>query len=251
MTSLPSKIVQALHPITDTIKNAPMVCAFLASILLFICFPRLDVWVSGLFYTPEHSFYLSETFVVESMHWVFGKIQYFILLGLVVLLFMSREWLLKHTGLYRKHLWFLLLLLLLGPGLLVNIGLKDNSTGRARPNDTALFGGDKQYTMPFVMAEQCGNNCSFVSGHASTGFFLMGLAWVFQRRRLLVLGVGLGAIAGFGRILQGGHFLSDVIFSFWTVYFATIMLAHWFDLSIEKRIYVYAEPEGSEESINR
>jgi lipid A 4'-phosphatase len=53
------------------------------------------------------------------------------------------------------------------------------------------------------------------SGHAAMGFFPMALAWVCRRQRRLWTAAGLtiGGLVGLGRILQGGHFLSDVLMS--------------------------------------
>jgi lipid A 4'-phosphatase len=43
----------------------------------------------------------------------------------------------------------------------------------------------------------------------------MALAWVIRRQRRFWLTAGLisGGVVGLGRILQGGHFLSDVLVS--------------------------------------
>jgi lipid A 4'-phosphatase len=50
------------------------------------------------------------------------------------------------------------------------------------------------------------------SGHAAMGFFPMALAWVIRRQRRfwMLAGWVTGSLVGLGRILQGGHFLSDV-----------------------------------------
>ena len=47
----------------------------------------------------------------------------------------------------------MLFLLLLGPGLLVNVVLKDNSTGRARPSQVLEFGGSHQFSSPFEISQ--------------------------------------------------------------------------------------------------
>ena len=131
------------------------------------------------------------------------------------------------TAMKTRPVAFLIVTLLLGPGLLVNQVLKADS-GRARPLHTEVFGGDKQFTPAFQPADQCKTNCSFVSGHAGMGFWFLSLAWVARRRGWLYFGIGLGAMVGLGRIVQGAHFLSDVIFSFFTVYFTSLVLAKLF-----------------------
>jgi lipid A 4'-phosphatase len=103
--------------------------------------------------------------------------------------------------------------LALGPGLVVNTILKDH-WGRARPHQILVFGGDAHFTPAVLMADQCARNCSFPSGHAALGFWLVAVAMVVPPRwRCLAMGCALaiGALVGAMRIAQGAHFLSDVI----------------------------------------
>ena len=48
------------------------------------------------------------------------------------------------------------------------------------------------------------------------------------RRRWFLIGLVSGAVIGAGRIMQGGHFLSDVIFAFYTVWLSCELVA-WID----------------------
>ncbi len=119
---------------------------------------------------------------------------------------------------------------LLGPGLIIE-GLFKNTVGRPRPVQVDLFGGTSTYQGPFVIGHEPGSHKSFCSSHAATGFALMGLGlgcgpvW---RRRWFVIGTLAGAAAGMGRILQGGHFLSDIIFAFYAVWLSCEWVA-WMD----------------------
>jgi len=103
--------------------------------------------------------------------------------------------------------------------------------------DTVLdnFGGTHTYTSPMQPAHECDTNCSFVSGHAAMGFYWLSLAWIFKRRYWIFVGLLLGSLVGWGRILQGNHFLSDIVFSFWTVYFSTCVVAACFGLRLIKK----------------
>ena len=215
-------------------ENSLKLTLFLASVLLFSFFPNLDLEVTALFYSAQEGFYLNKHPVVEGVYRAFAKIHFVYLLLLVVLLALPLKWMPSGLKLCKKRMRFLLVLLFLGPGLLVNVALKDNSTGRARPNDVSQFGGDRQYSTPFVVANQCHHNCSFVSGHASAGFFLIALAWVFRSTHWLVIGTLVGAIVGFGRVVQGGHFLSDVVFCFWVMYFTMSIMARVYKLPLSK-----------------
>ena len=68
-----------------------------------------------------------------------------------------------------------------------------------------------------MYADQCVNNCSFVGGEAAAMFALFFalalLATGPRRNRLILLGLAAGALAGFIRMAQGGHFLSDIVFA--------------------------------------
>ncbi len=108
-------------------------------------------------------------------------------------------------------------------------GVMKEFSGRARPRDVTEFGGSKNFTPAFAVANECGSNCSFVSGHASAGFYFVSLALIFEGRRRRVIfwsSVAAGGVIGLVRIMQGGHFLSDVVFSFVFVYLASLLLHH-------------------------
>jgi lipid A 4'-phosphatase len=196
----------------------------LASLVIFIIDPGLDLTVSALFYRPEVGFIYRDLAWVRWSYSLFAWLQ-FPILGLLAVGFIAGffnpQWLVR-----RKALWFLLLSLLLGPGLAVNEGLK-NHWGRARPVHITEFGGAALYSPPWKVSDQCQNNCSMSSGHAALGFFPMALAWVIRRQRRFWLTAGLisGGVVGLGRILQGGHFLSDVLVSAAVVWLVCAALA--------------------------
>jgi len=55
----------------------------------------------------------------------------------------------------------------------------------------------------------------------------MAFAWIFRKRRYLVLGMMIGAVVSAGRIVQGGHFLSDVVTAGFIVYFTCRVLSYY------------------------
>lgn len=191
------------------------------SVVFFLLFPQVDLFVAGNYY-DGHSFIYADNPVVRFIYVVFAKIHIaYLLLFIGAIIYCSRKrW---HSA--RKKWLFLLLALLLGPGILVNLALKDNSVGRPRPQQIQQFGGGMTFAPVFHYSGACAKNCSFVSGHAAIGFYLMAIAWVRQRRIWIAYGLTLGVLVGFVRILQGGHFLSDVVFAGWVTYFTCVILA--------------------------
>jgi len=188
---------------------------------LLIALPGIDLAVAGRFYDPSDGFYLKDQPVVRFVFLAVPWLSRAVVTGLIV--FLALAWTLyRRRALFLKHrktALYLLLVAVVGPMLLANTVFKDH-WGRARPSQVAEFGGDKQFTRAAVPADQCEKNCAFVSGHASVGFYFLALAFVWPRRRALwlVTGTALGLGVGFVRIVQGGHFLSDVVFAGIVVY---------------------------------
>jgi lipid A 4'-phosphatase len=192
---------------------------------VFGYFPRIDLAVSHWFYDQDTGFFLNNHLLVQLSYRVFADIHWFVFLGLAWLIFASWYWNRNSEQQIRKKLIFMLIVLVLGPGLVVST-LKD-TTGRPRPSEITEFGGQNTFKSPLVVSQDCDRNCSFVSGHASIAFYLICLAWVFRNPGWLWSGIILGTLVGTGRIAQGSHYLSDVVFSFWVVYGVCVLAAHW------------------------
>jgi lipid A 4'-phosphatase len=183
---------------------------------LFLLFPDIDLWAAGLFYRPGASFFLAHWLPVRALYIAVPYLVYGTVLGALALSFVPLIRRSPIWGIDLRAALFLLLALALGPGLLVNSVLKDH-WGRARPTQVTEFGGAKQFTPALVPAQQCERNCSFPAGHPAMGFYLVSFAFLISSpgRRRLVAGaaIGAGIIIGLARMAQGGHFLSDVVFS--------------------------------------
>jgi len=126
--------------------------------------------------------------------------------------------------------------MIVGPGLIVNSLLKDN-WGRPRPRDIVEFGGRHQYEAPLRIDPASGGK-SFPCGHATMGFYFFAPAFVLMLKRrkwgraLWVFGLLYGLLIGWVRVVQGGHFVSDVIFSGGIVYLSSVLL--WRAMKLDK-----------------
>ena len=124
---------------------------------------------------------------------------------------------------------FYALLLIVGPGILVNCVFKP-FWSRPRPQATTAFGGEREF-LPVWQRGHGEEDSSFPSGHAAMGFYLMAPAFVCWRRRpwlavaFLLLGLAGGAVIGLARMVAGGHFPSDVLWAGGIVYFTALALA--------------------------
>jgi len=199
------------------------VLAFLLCVAVFLSFPDIDRYISGLFYDPQTGFYLKHHPLVQGIYhatsWIMGGL----LIGMVLLFAASFIPRLRPRLPSRKTLGFLIAAALLGPGLLVNATFKEHWK-RPRPTQTKEFGGQYAFSPALIPGSECKRCLSFVSGHASAGFYLFTFALLGCRRRWLCIPILAGTVIGTARILQGGHFLGDVVFSGWVVWFSSCLL---------------------------
>lgn len=194
----------------------------LSSVAVFAAVPGLDLTVSGWFFRPGEGFWIARLPWIGALRdgiWNLS-IAAFALSVVALLLAMAGR---PVPGFGARPAGFVFLLYLLGPILLVNGILKEH-WGRARPADVAEFGGTAAFTPPWLPADQCATNCSFVSGEGSAA---TALAVVFvilapRARHLLpgpvfalytvagILFPGAGLVL---RVVTGRHFLSDTVFA--------------------------------------
>ncbi|CAA7611660.1 phosphatase PAP2 family protein [Magnetospirillum sp. UT-4] len=187
-----------------------------ALVVPLILLPQIDLTVSGWFYLPERKMFpaRSEPFY----EWVRRSMPYFLFAGLgyVGVVWAAGLWLKEAIfGITGRVAAYLALTMALGPGLVVNLILKD-SWGRPRPSTIREFGGENYFVPPLVLSDQCDRNCSFSSGHGALGFWPVAVALLAPpawRPAAVAAALGFGMMVGFVRIAQGGHFLSDVVFS--------------------------------------
>ena len=205
--------------------------------LTFGLFPSLDLGISALFYPVRDNvgnmfaWRISPTLLI--IHNIALNAGFVLvapaLIALALKLLMPRTRMLI-SG---RAIVFLVSTMLLAPGLLTNVILKDH-WGRPRPIDVTQFGGQQHFVPWWDPRGDCPGNCSFVSGDVST------TAWTFapaalappQYRALaygaaLALTVFMAAI----RVMAGGHFPSDTIFAgvftFLVVWLAYALIYRW------------------------
>lgn len=184
--------------------------------VVFRFFPDIDIYVSDIFYSTGNGFAYTDTILSSIFYFgvnYLAKIIIFSSLTLLILKLLLKDRL-KFVKL--TSILFIITTLALGPGILVNTILKEN-VGRARPHHVTEFGGTQEFTPAFMIVNECETNCSFVSGHASFGFFLMSFAFLIaNKRKRFIAWIALLIIASgtaFSRVMDGAHFLSDVIFA--------------------------------------
>lgn len=132
---------------------------------------------------------------------------------------------------YKKCCVVVVLTVILGPGLMVNGVLKDY-WGRPRPADIVQFGGESQYRS-ITSPGGPGAGKSAVCGHCSVGFAMASLVAFYPYHPTFAvtsfaLATLYGIALGITRIVQGGHFFTDVIWAAVLVYYYLILLYYFF-----------------------
>ncbi|MDC0057525.1 phosphatase PAP2 family protein, partial [Alphaproteobacteria bacterium] len=202
---------------------------FFITVLFLAIGSSMDIYVSNFFYLGDQQFVLQNYFVLTIF---FRKI----LLPLIVLyllilpiisVFFPIEKIYFNTKLKTKDVLFIFGSVVFNLLVFVNFILK-NMWGRARPNDIVELGGKENFTPWFELSEACNVNCSFVSGDAAVGFSLIVLFFVTRNKIFywgsLVAGFSIGLI----RIIEGGHFFSDIIMAGLIVYLLTYIQFYFF-----------------------
>ena len=214
----------------DAFFRIPRVFLFflLFSVLLLVpvVWARADLLVSGVFYDPMRGFFWADTPLLSALHLVAYDgarvlgIAFILLASISFYLRRKRSVTATEGWLLPKTWVFLLLALVVAPGLIANVALKDH-WGRARPREIVEFGGKAEFSPALVPHfEKAHANGSFVSGDGAFGFFLPAFAYVAPRRsacRFFWGGLLAGCVFGAVRIMMGAHFFSDVVYAAFTM----------------------------------
>ena len=194
----------------------------------FAVFPELDLAISRVFYDPaKQDFSLRfHPWLVwlrgESM-WVVTALVAPAVVALVVKLALPFTRMLMSA----RAAVFLVATLILGPGLLVNVTLKDYWP-RSRPIDVPEFNGSERFVPWWDPRGVCPKNCSFVAGESAGAFWTLApaaLAPLPWRPLAYAAAVAFGVSVSALRIIFGGHFFSDAVFA-GVFIFLVIWLVH-------------------------
>jgi membrane-associated PAP2 superfamily phosphatase len=128
---------------------------------------------------------------------------------------------------YRRQTLVVFLTTVIAGGILVNAILKPY-WGRPRPRQTVEFGGERNYLHPYQRGIP-GQGESFPCGHCTMGFIFVSLIVFYRHSKGLavagtVFGLGYGGLVGMARVVQGAHFVTDVVWSLGVIGMTAVML---------------------------
>ena len=178
-----------------------------------------DIYLSHLFYFGNNQFLL------QSYYYTTIFVRKIILPGIIIYIYILpifsfflplKKFYLKYEFKFRD-IFFLWIISIFNLGIVVNLFFK-NTWGRARPGDILQLGGKENFTPWFQISDACTSNCSFVSGDAAVGFSLIALYFLTKRIVFFWLSLFFGFGIGLVRIMEGGHFVSDVVMAAMILY---------------------------------
>jgi len=172
----------------------------------------IDVYFSSLFYFGNNQFLLQSYYDIT----IFVRkvilpiiIAYLFILPIFSIFLPLKQIYLRYEFKFRDIilLWSTGILNL---GIVVNLFFKD-IWGRARPGDILQLGGKENFTPWFQISDACNNNCSFVSGDAAVGFSVIVFYFLTKKTLFVWLSLFFGLGIGLIRVMEGGHFVSDIV----------------------------------------
>nr|WP_142011564.1 phosphatase PAP2 family protein [Serratia fonticola] len=194
--------------------------------LLFIWLSRNEQWdwaISNVWYDA-----VSHRFPWQNNHWLDLINHRLLKISVIAGAVLALLW-----GIYRRNTRLIVTMLLVGIGPLV-VGILKATSAHSCPWDLLQYGG-KAMSFPLFGTPPAipGPGHCFPGGHASSGFALMALFFLFypQRPRLAYWcwlgGFALGMLMGFGQIMRGAHFLSHNLWAGWWVWFSQLAVYWW------------------------
>jgi lipid A 4'-phosphatase len=202
-------------PCREWLAEGLLLAALAILVTILFALTRLDIAAARIFHYPGAADawplakQLPWSALYQAAPWITAAL---VATGLIALLAGT----VRGRADWTRHAAFLLLCVVIGPGLLVNAVFKDHWE-RPRPRDIVELGGPLHYRSAPLPGGDGG--ASFPCGHCSVGFLIGAGWWVWRRRRpaLARVALGTGIVTGFalglGRMAAGGHFLSDVVWS--------------------------------------
>ena len=176
-----------------------------------------DIWVQNLLFNASNQTWLIDKYE-EPYRFIFYLLPKYsiIVLALSLIAFYVIACRRKYAKHFQKRLLVVIFSLMLVPSVIG--GLKATTNG-ACPAQLELYGGDVPYVKAFELMPESFESAKkykcFPAGHASGGFALMSLLFLFYRPKYqyisIAFAVSTGWIMGIYKMAIGDHFLSHTL----------------------------------------
>lgn len=230
--SIISTVEKRSFQVRKTLSLTVWFSVFFCALVPAFLFSGLDESIQSLFYDPVSGhWWLRKSDTVIRLIFYDGPKIILALLGLFLIgaaLLQDRIQTLRRFG--RRRLLFLILCMALVPA---SVAYGKKLTNVYCPGQLQMYGGEAP-SATFVSAFLGQNDTQFAkgrcfpAGHASGGFALFGLYFVFKRRRHRLAGLSLGLISGWWmggyQIVKGDHFVSHTLVSMAVAWLIAVFL---------------------------
>ena len=192
--------------------------------MLFAAFD-LDRLIAALFFDPAKRWYLAKEWPWLTLY------RYGTLPGALLAIGCVVAWMIsffkRRIADWRPYFALVVLTTVVAGGILVNSIFKPY-WGRPRPNQVTDFGGYYTYQHVFPPGLP-GKGASFPCGHCTMGFTFLSLYFIRRKSPMLAwsgvaAGIILGGLLSAARIVQGAHFMTDVLWSLGMVTMTAVAL---------------------------
>ncbi|MBL1320222.1 MAG: phosphatase PAP2 family protein [Methylophaga sp.] len=221
------------------IKSIVLTGILLVYVILLFDISNLDLLVQNYFYNSDlHQWILNDNDVVLDFIFYSGFKKALILFALsllTALILFRKTTVIQH---YKQGILIVLLSLILVP---TTVGLLKSITNVPCPKHLVRYGGAYPYVkalkpMPSDFKREKQFKC-FPAGHASGGFALMSLFFLFKTKRnqrlALASAISIGWITGGYKMLIGDHFLSHTIVTMllaWIIILLITTTIQWYQI---------------------
>jgi len=198
-------------------KQMWMSAAALVIAVIFFGVSGTDIWVQNHFYNPvNHQWILDREDPVFNFIFYDGIKRLIIIFNVLVLIALVVGWKKPFLARYRKGLIIVLLSSIFVP---VIVGSFKATTNIPCPKNLEIYGGIYPHTCvwekyPSTFCNQKKIKC-WPAGHASGGFALLSLFYLFRKRRAKIIALSGVMVVGWSmgtyKMLIGDHFLSHTV----------------------------------------
>jgi len=222
-------------------KQMWMSAAALIFAVIFFGVSGTDIWVQNHFYNPvSHQWILDREDPILNFIFYDGIKRLIIIFNVLVLIALIVGWKKPFLARYRKGLIIVLLSSIFVP---VIVGSFKATTNIPCPKNLEIYGGVYPHTCvwekyPSTFCNQKKIKC-WPAGHASGGFALLSLFYLFRKRRAKIIVLSGVMVVGWSmgtyKMLIGDHFLSHTVIT---------MIMAWLIISIIVAILGRLERKG-------
>lgn len=210
-----------------------MSAAALIVAVIFFGVSGTDIWIQNFFYDPlTHQWALNREDPVLSFIFYDGIKRLIIIFNLIILIGLIAGWKRPFLSKYRRGLLIVLLSSIFVP---IIVGSLKAITNIPCPKNLEIYGGAYPHTCvwekyPSTFCNQKKIKC-WPAGHASGGFALLSLYFLFRTRKAKIAALSGVMVVGWSmgtyKMLIGDHFLSHTVITMilaWLIISAIVVL---------------------------